>query len=349
MLFRVVSTAMWALVVGAGIGSAQDLPAGPAERPPEGFPGAQYVDSRGCVYLRAGMDGSVTWVPRVTPDRKPLCGYPPSIAGLVEPGKPTAVEEVAAPAAPAVIVPPAPAPLAQDKPAATPDVAAATDPLMAGAAPAASPAVPAAAPPAAAQAASKRADTTARPPRKAKPHRVALRPKAPRLPVVIHAHGAAELQAFRRLTIAPGEVVAPADLPAKVGCPVSAPQARRVALMDGGSTVLCTRPGHGLDGARVPVLPPLDTALAAAVVPKSGPSVAPAVPLARRYVQIGAFSVPANAERALDRLQSLGLPAAVSRGQLDVVMAGPFADTQAIRAALTAARSAGYTDAFIRS
>ena len=210
-------------------------------------------------------------------------------------------------------------------------------------------AVPPAAPPAAGPAASKRADTTARPPRKAKPHRVALRPKAPRLPVVIHAHGAAELQAFRRLTIAPGEVVAPADLPAKVGCPVSAPQARRVALMDGGSTVLCTRPGHGLDGARVPVLPPLDTALAAAVVPKSGPSVAPAVPLARRYVQIGAFSVPANAERALDRLQSLGLPAAVSRGQLDVVMAGPFADTQAIRAALTAARSAGYTDAFIRS
>lgn len=54
--------------------------AGPAELPPPGFEGQQYVDSRGCVFLRAGVGGQVRWVLRMTADREPLCGYPPSVA-----------------------------------------------------------------------------------------------------------------------------------------------------------------------------------------------------------------------------------------------------------------------------
>ncbi|MEX0284427.1 MAG: SPOR domain-containing protein [Paracoccaceae bacterium] len=51
----------------------------PAEFPPESFKGNQYVDSRGCIYIRAGIDGYTTWVPRVTRNRKVVCGYKPSL------------------------------------------------------------------------------------------------------------------------------------------------------------------------------------------------------------------------------------------------------------------------------
>jgi predicted small lipoprotein YifL len=53
---------------------------GPAELPPAEFAGRHYVDSQGCVFVRAEVDGAVTWAPRLDRDRMPLCGYRPSMA-----------------------------------------------------------------------------------------------------------------------------------------------------------------------------------------------------------------------------------------------------------------------------
>lgn len=72
---------------------------------------------------------------------------------------------------------------------------------------------------------------------------------------------------------------------------------------------------------------------------------------AHRYVQVGAFSVAANAERAAQKLKSLGLPGRVAKtvSGRNVVIAGPFDDVAALRNALAVARRGGFSDAFLRS
>ncbi|MFW8634144.1 SPOR domain-containing protein [Cribrihabitans pelagius] len=57
----------------------------PAEYPPASYAAKQYVDSRGCIYIRAGIGGNVTWVPRVTRSRRQICGYKPTgVAGTTK-------------------------------------------------------------------------------------------------------------------------------------------------------------------------------------------------------------------------------------------------------------------------
>ena len=51
---------------------------GPANAPPAGFAGQQFVDSRGCLFLRAGYGAGVNWVARVDRGHKPICNMLPT-------------------------------------------------------------------------------------------------------------------------------------------------------------------------------------------------------------------------------------------------------------------------------
>src|SRR6056297_1140504 len=112
--FALLACAITALGVGhAGAQSLRDAPI-PAEFPPSSYDGRQYVDSNGCVFVRAGVAGNVSWVPRMTRDREPLCGFQPSLTARAAPEaspKPApAPRQQAASAPPQQAVPVAPVP-----------------------------------------------------------------------------------------------------------------------------------------------------------------------------------------------------------------------------------------------
>ena len=388
MFVKVLRGAILALALGAGCAFAQSASdvGGPRELPPPGFAGQQYVDSRGCVFLRAGIGGRVNWVPRVDRNRRAMCGYPPSGGGTTAMAAAPA-PQVAAPRVRTAEPPPesfTPAPVAGMRPvtvaprpvAVAPRVAAVPAPVVAPA--------PLAVPvqPRVAGNGLQIGCTTSAP----VPARLKLTNGGT---VVVCTRGDGTLEGLRAPIYpqgagvgaslsAPGGLV-PLGQPSGIGSGVAGarvvdrgvpvPKGYKLAWEDDRLNPLRgvgTAEGQAAqDQMLTRTIParPLEEAAPAARVTVSGKN-APVAAVAperaakpattgRYFVQVGSFGQPANAEGAAGRLAALGLPVARSEGRIggkpvQVILAGPFGDSGAAQAALRAARGAGFGDAFVR-
>ena len=320
-VFRVVSAAFLVAAMSGIPAGAQPLSQvnGPKELPPATYRGNQYVDSAGCVFIRAGVGGQTTWVPRVSRDRKLVCGYEPTFP----PGLLDGVEALKSPA-PATT---AEASVPEPETVAVPAPAAATPPVKAQAAPMPTPK------------ATRATDGSVRlvrvgPVGKAATYCLARIDRAQRY---LLSDGRRVTQCSETGADTPVAYLNGLGMPGLAvaeGSPSPA-EARRALKADQGSYRVVWSNGR----------------IATSVAEPAKPHQAPAG--AGRYVQVGVFADPANADRAIARLKALGLPVASAMSKkggkpIKAVLAGPFATADDLQSALAAARRSGYHDAFAR-
>ncbi|MFD0981182.1 SPOR domain-containing protein [Tropicimonas aquimaris] len=345
MKFRAISMALRATAIAVGTYPVAVLGAvgAPAEVPPASFTGPQFVDSDGCVFVRATLDGQVTWVPRVTRERQPVCGMEPTFTE-----------------APATLAPVAAAPAPQPAKTAT-----AKPTTTVAAAPKATPSpTPVAAPKAEPQLI--RVECPGMQPvtyrYTAKPNVSLLCANVPGTPRAKVSYVYLDQSGTRRVPVA---AAAPASAAKPVyGLPTppsgykfafekgryNPNRGPRTATGDAEMNRVWTRdvPQDLVDPdkGRYLTQPAPQTQMRTS-------SKSPAATASHRYVQVGTFASPDNVRAAALRLQNSGLPvstAPVTRDgrQLQVVLAGPFDTGQQVQAAVLAARRAGFGDAFPR-
>ncbi len=403
-----ITAAVLALAVGLGPARAQNIAdALPAEFPPSSYTGKQYVDSKGCVFVRAGFDDAVNWVPRVNRKRKVLCGMSPTFAA--RPAAPEAPRVAAAPRPAAtpprtITPPPQPRTVAAPPPArtVTPPVRTVTPPVRTVSAPTGAAPRTVTAP---------TRGTTACPDMSALSQRY-VQPNS-RHPVRCGPQGVSPTGISHDGT-APVVRVAP---PPKIAPPpgykavweddrlnpnrgvqtaegyyqssliwtntvprrlidqrtrrdvtdlfpfLKYPQrptrtmAEQVAYRQNISENPRGRVVH-VTGTPVPVATAPARVSTKAVPPARATALrrsptAIAVTPGHRFVQVGAFGNPANARNSIARLQRMGLPVKVGTYKkagktYRIVLAGPFNSPGQLAGGLSAARRAGFTDAYTR-
>ena len=361
--------------------SVADL-GGPSNLPPAGFKGQQFVDNRGCVFLKAGYGGQTTWVPRVSRDRKALCGYPPTFGArpVIE------MAEETAPAAPAPLAKPAPAAVVAAAPVV---VAPAAKPVVVATVTAPAPYVD--------SAPRGTYEAVASGPGPGKIGCYTSAPVAERVKLrgggtaVVCTRGDGGMTGWRppiyprsagvgaALSEGP-DVVASRGTTGSSGYVETYAAARDAVPVPPPGYELAWKddrlnPNRGKGTAegwatqdqvwtrKVPAKLVADQPVAKgkkAVITystKNAPTAPAPKPSAKAagavYVQVGTFGVKSNADGASSRLRGAGLPTAraniTSKGKtMQIVLAGPFASGAEAQAALAVARGAGFGDAFIR-
>ncbi len=304
--------------------------AAPEPPPPGDYPGEQYIDRTGCVFIRTGSD----WLPRLDKQGAPVCGFPPS-----QPAE--AAEAPAAVPSPEEVLTAVLAEglrsgdLLTDAPA-TPLRDAAPDPAQAELD----------------QALARQVELDAR-------LRSAMAGRAPDGLCARLGYTPAEGPA----PIIGGDVTQ--GLCPGMTAPDLAPAVTAVSVQPAVAPVPAPaeRPAKAPRQAAAPApvrSPRAEPAKPASVVarrPAPAQAVAPAtvemIPANARYVQIGTYADEANALAALRRLSGMGYRTAQRHERsgdkaAKAILAGPFADRQALVAALTRIRANGYPRAVAR-
>ncbi|MGV8986584.1 MAG: SPOR domain-containing protein [Cypionkella sp.] len=319
MTVKMLSCAVLLAMTTASAVGAQSIAqiGGPANPPPASFKGQQFIDSRGCLFLRAGFGRNVNWVARVNGIHKPICGMMPT-------GSAAAKAAVAADMAP--------------------DVQASPLQTHSATAGAVAPAAPR----------TKDANWAwLLGPAGQKPSPIVAVQAAPVqvAPVQIAAPIVAAPQPSRAVPKPPkGWTLAWKDdrLNPRRAMGTALGQAEQDRVWQRTVPMVLTnelppkRGGlAGLVGMRV------------SASTMSAPKRQSPVAATKLTIQIGMFGVPANAQNAAAQLAALGLPVSTVTSTLkgktvQIVYAGPFASPPEARTRLATVRGAGFSDAYLR-
>lgn len=292
----------------------------PAEPPPEGFKAQQYIDSKGCVFIRDQRG----WQARLDRDGTPVCGYPPTLSlRELAPTPPrldmAAQDGIEAELATQVAIAFGPQPPVPDH------------------------APPASHAPAGDPVAELNAELT-----KGPVVRSAMTGPLSRDSRLCELLGT-DPDALPGLGNDPAlgycGALKPLDLPVGANDPAvkmpSLPAERHRAAT---ATPNPVDAKSGLPKRKAAQSPP---------APKALPNKHEMIPPGARFVQVGTYTKPDEAKDAASKIARLGLPAARSSGgvngqSIQIILAGPFDGREAVVVALNQLRRAGFTGAFAR-